>query len=207
MELAERLLELRKSKHLSQEELAYQLNVTRQTVSKWETGASVPDFDKIIPICQLYGISADELLTGVSSTCEHDSDDEILKQRKEIRARRIVISVFLYFLSVCWIMVSIPVMNMEPVLASSIFMLICAVATCLVVYANLSYRSKEKRNVHFPIVRQINSIILLVFTIIYLVLSFVTMAWNITWILWIVCVLVQKIVKLVFMLRSGNYEK
>jgi len=207
MELAERLLELRKSKHLSQEELAYQLNVTRQTVSKWETGASVPDFDKIIPICQLYGISADELLTGVSSTCEHDSDDETLKQRKEIRARRIVISVFLYFLSVCWIMVSIPVMNMEPVLASSIFMLICAVATCLVVYANLSYRSKEKRNVHFPIVRQINSIILLVFTIIYLVLSFVTMAWNITWILWIVCVLVQKIVKLVFMLRSGNYEK
>ena len=46
MSLGERLLELRKSKHLSQEELAYKLDVTRQTISKWETDQSTPDFDK-----------------------------------------------------------------------------------------------------------------------------------------------------------------
>ena len=49
--LGEKLLELRKAKNLSQEEVAEKLNVTRQTVSKWETNQSTPDFDKIVPLC------------------------------------------------------------------------------------------------------------------------------------------------------------
>ena len=59
--LGERLLELRKDKRLSQEEVAEKLNVTRQTVSKWETNQSMPDFDKIVPLCELYGITPNEL--------------------------------------------------------------------------------------------------------------------------------------------------
>ena len=66
MMIGERLLNLRKEKHLSQEEVAERLNVTRQTISKWETDGSTPDFDKIVPLCELYGITADELLTGTS---------------------------------------------------------------------------------------------------------------------------------------------
>ena len=62
MSLGEKLLNLRKEKHLSQEEVADRLNVTRQTVSKWETDQSTPDFDKIMPICELYGITSNELL-------------------------------------------------------------------------------------------------------------------------------------------------
>ena len=53
MSLGERLLDLRKKKGLSQEEIAGLLDVSRQTVSKWETDQSTPDFDKIIPICKL----------------------------------------------------------------------------------------------------------------------------------------------------------
>ena len=64
MSLGERLLDLRKKKGLSQEEIAGLLDVSRQTVSKWETDQSTPDFDKIIPICNLYEIDANELLTG-----------------------------------------------------------------------------------------------------------------------------------------------
>ena len=64
MSLGERLIELRKEKHLSQEEVADRLNVTRQTVSKWELDQSTPDFDKILPICELYGISTEELIEG-----------------------------------------------------------------------------------------------------------------------------------------------
>ena len=48
MSLGERLLDLRKKKGLSQEEIAGLLDVSRQTVSKWETDQSTPDFDKII---------------------------------------------------------------------------------------------------------------------------------------------------------------
>ena len=58
MSLGERLLDLRKKKGLSQEEIAGLLDVSRQTVSKWETDQSTPDFDKIIPICKLYEIDA-----------------------------------------------------------------------------------------------------------------------------------------------------
>ena len=58
MTLGERLTELRKKKNLSQEEVAEKLNVTRQTVSKWELDQSTPDFDKIVPICKLYNISS-----------------------------------------------------------------------------------------------------------------------------------------------------
>ena len=53
-----------KTENLSQEEVADKLNVTRQTVSKWETNQSTPDFDKIVPLCELFEISTDELLKG-----------------------------------------------------------------------------------------------------------------------------------------------
>ena len=64
MNIGKKLLELRKKKGLSQEEAADILNVTRQTISKWEISESKPDFDKIIPICDLYEITPDELILG-----------------------------------------------------------------------------------------------------------------------------------------------
>ncbi len=64
MNFGEKLYELRKEKKLSQEDVADKLNVTRQTVSKWETNQSTPDFDKVLPLCELFEISADELLSG-----------------------------------------------------------------------------------------------------------------------------------------------
>ena len=70
MNIGEKLYELRKGKNLSQEEVADKLNVTRQTISKWETNGSSPDFDKIKPLCDLYEITPDELLTGVKKEVE-----------------------------------------------------------------------------------------------------------------------------------------
>ena len=62
MNLAEKIVFLRKKNSLSQEELAEKLDVTRQSVSKWESGQSVPDLNKIIQIGELFGISLDLLL-------------------------------------------------------------------------------------------------------------------------------------------------
>ena len=64
MNIGERITELRKSKGLSQEELAEQLGVSRQSVSKWETGTSTPDTDKAIAMSRIFGVTADFLLTG-----------------------------------------------------------------------------------------------------------------------------------------------
>ena len=67
MELNEKLSKLRKGLGLSQEELAEMLGVSRQAVSKWETGQSAPDLVNLVRLCRLYGIPADELLeTGLS---------------------------------------------------------------------------------------------------------------------------------------------
>ena len=62
MTLAEKILELRTARALSQGDLAERLEVSRQSVSKWETGQSVPDLDKIIKLADLFGVSVDELV-------------------------------------------------------------------------------------------------------------------------------------------------
>lgn len=62
MILAEKIMTLRKKNNWSQEELAEKLNVSRQSVSKWESGASIPDIDRIIAMSSLFGVSTDYLL-------------------------------------------------------------------------------------------------------------------------------------------------
>ncbi len=67
IEIANRLQKLRKEKGLSQEELAFELGISRQAISKWECGESSPDTDNLISLSKLYGISIDEILFGESS--------------------------------------------------------------------------------------------------------------------------------------------
>ncbi len=62
IEIANRLVNLRKSNHLSQEALAEKLGISRQAVSKWERAEASPDTDNLIMLARLYHISLDELL-------------------------------------------------------------------------------------------------------------------------------------------------
>lgn len=62
MIFADKLIELRKRHGMSQEELADRLNVTRQSVSKWEGAQSVPDLQKVVQLSQLFEVSTDVLL-------------------------------------------------------------------------------------------------------------------------------------------------
>lgn len=64
MEFHKKLYELRKKNGLSQEELAGKLNVTRQTISKWELGESTPDMEKLVMLGDYFNISLDELVLG-----------------------------------------------------------------------------------------------------------------------------------------------
>ena len=64
MDFNNRLYQLRKQKGLSQEELANRLNVSRQTVSKWEVGDSTPDMEKLIAMSDLFDVSLDRLVMG-----------------------------------------------------------------------------------------------------------------------------------------------
>lgn len=62
MKFEEKLIKLRKEKVLSQEELAEKLNVTRQTISKWELGQSKPDMDTLKEMSNLFGVSIEALI-------------------------------------------------------------------------------------------------------------------------------------------------
>ena len=62
--MKERINLLRKKMGLSQEELANKIGVSRQAVSKWESGQSMPDLDKIIALSDLFGVSTDYILKG-----------------------------------------------------------------------------------------------------------------------------------------------
>ena len=64
LEIANRLVELRRTHGLSQEDLAAKLGVSRQAVSKWERAESSPDTDNLITLAGLYDLSLDELLLG-----------------------------------------------------------------------------------------------------------------------------------------------
>ena len=62
MNFKDNLKKIRKDNNLSQEELAEKLNVTRQSVSKWESGAAYPEMDKVIQICKMFNVNIDDLL-------------------------------------------------------------------------------------------------------------------------------------------------
>lgn len=67
MSFSTKLIKLRKSNGLSQEELANKINVSRQTVSKWELGVTTPDMEKIKLISDYFGISVDELISETNN--------------------------------------------------------------------------------------------------------------------------------------------
>ena len=70
----DRLIKLRKMNGWSQEELGYKLNVSRQTISKWESSDTMPEMDKIIHLSKIYNLSIDELVYGSIKTEEVKND-------------------------------------------------------------------------------------------------------------------------------------
>lgn len=79
MKFNEKLQKLRKEKGMSQENLADLLNISRQSVSKWESGSAYPEMDKLIVISELFGVTMDELIKdGEFSESEDFSQNDAL---------------------------------------------------------------------------------------------------------------------------------
>lgn len=95
----ENLKKLRKEKGLSQQEVALRLHVVRQTVSKWESGLSVPDADLLVKLADVLGTDVSHLLCGEADRRESRGQEEALVEQlvelnrhlaeKNRRARRI----------------------------------------------------------------------------------------------------------------------
>lgn len=220
MTLPERLIKLRKAAGLSQEEVADKLEVTRQTVSKWETGQSSPDLDKVLPLCSLYNVTPDELLHEGGS----EEADEIKAQQDAARAEElleqsvarkkligILSGVFLYFIAIAFVMIAIPVVKLNPIIAGAVFILLFCLATIIIIFSAVSYRVKksEKKKTQKPskeasVYKTICGTLALVTLAAYLLISFMTRAWYITWIMWIIFPIITQIIKLIILVKTGK---
>lgn len=76
IEIANKLLQLRKEKGLSQEQLAAELGISRQAISKWERAEASPDTDNLIELAKLYGVSLDQLLLHEPNETTEQKQDE-----------------------------------------------------------------------------------------------------------------------------------
>lgn len=211
MNIGEKIFELRKQKNLSQEEVADKLNVSRQTISKWETNQSTPDFDKIVPLCELFEISTDELLKGIKEKNQEVKEPKIITKQdvREKTAKVISTSVFTYIAAVAVFLFLVCVLGVNAVAAIVVFLIMVGFATASIINNYLSRPKFDKTNdekKEETILKQVNVIIGTICTIIYFIVSFTTMAWHITWIIFIIDGVICQIVKLVFMLNQKEEE-
>ena len=96
--LGERIYQERTARRLSQTDLAEALEVSRQSVSKWETNASVPDLDKLVRMCELFEVSMDSLVRGIEPLTPEDNPPSAAVPQKENGLNvRIILGLMLVF--------------------------------------------------------------------------------------------------------------
>lgn len=112
MDFSEKLFTLRKAKDLTQEQLAEKLNVSRQSVSKWESAQAVPELDKIVAMSAVFDVTTDYLLKSSeiddlsvkTEMLERQQQQMLIREQKQEKIRRCVLyslAVYLLFLAVC----------------------------------------------------------------------------------------------------------
>ena len=143
--LNETIKNARKAKGMSQEEMAVQLNVVRQTVSKWETGLSVPDADDLIRISALLDVSVNDLL-GVSrpNDAAEDLAGELARVNEQLAAKKQEESLYrqankkrclILLLSFAALLIAL---RMENQLVSIFLVGGCILAALVILYRNLA---------------------------------------------------------------------
>lgn len=133
----------RKAKGISQEEMAVELNVVRQTVSKWENGLSVPDADVLIQIAQLLDVSVSQLL-GIELESNSNVSDELAKLNEQLaqknRKEKVLLQAnkkrgMILFLSFLSMLIALLVKNE---IISILLVGICLLLAIAILYRNLA---------------------------------------------------------------------
>lgn len=199
MNIGEKIYNLRKKKNLSQEDLASILNVSRQTISKWETGESNPELDKIVPICNFFEISTDEFLKGKDIVYER----KLLKEQKKNKALTFSLCLIIFGLMVM-ISTLLEEVQVSDSIISVIVMLGLTLIGVLLIYYFMATPKKDKQDLKGKV---INKIVMLITILVYLVTSFLWNIWEYSWIILVIGFLVMYIVKLIRLLGEIKDEK
>lgn len=90
MRLGQKIADLRKKNNLSQEDLAEEMNVSRQAVSKWESDQSIPDIEKIVNLSEFFGVTTDYLLKNGTPSFEFKSEDIATEEKMPVLSNDLV---------------------------------------------------------------------------------------------------------------------
>lgn len=149
--LSEKLYKLRKKSGLSQEKLAEQLNVSRQAISKWESGTAVPESEKLIIISEYFKVSVDYLLKDADEKEQKGQENKESEKDKPRYLAGILICLAGIVALIIWGLVSIfnPAASnqindssMITIDGNGIFLIICVMA--IIVGAGLLLKGKKK---------------------------------------------------------------
>ena len=201
----------------------------------------MPDFDKIIPLCETLGISTEELIKGEKEEKNEELEEikqenarvekEYIQRRNKKKAIVLSISIFLYCIATFALPYMIDVLRYDDAHAVMIWATLCTIATVIIVYFFVAYHDNAKNDIKEDVeeinnvIEEINKldnngvkiktvgtrdkietlviqIIAILVLLVYLSVSFLTGAWHITWILWIVFIFVRLIVKLIFSMKG-----
>lgn len=144
MAFSENLQYIRAQAGVTQEQLAEQLEVSRQSVSKWESGASFPEMDTLLRICNLYDVNLDTLLRG-SVEESHISDTTRYDSHMNRFSLQIALSVFAIIAGVA-LMILLNALGLPEMLATAVFMLILTVSVVVLVASSIQHDNFRKKN-------------------------------------------------------------
>ena len=144
MAFSDNLQFIRTQAGVTQEQLAEQLDVSRQSVSKWESGASFPEMDTLLRICDLYDVNMDTLLRGsveesrVSDTVRYDDHMNHF-------SLQIALSVFAIIAGVA-LMILLSALGLSEMLAVALFMLILTISVVVMVAGGIQHDNFRKKH-------------------------------------------------------------
>lgn len=219
MTIGTKIQNLRKQRGMSQEQLAEALGVSRQAVSKWEAEQSVPDIDKIISICDYFGVTTDYILRNAELPqtepqsepiveniyiSENKVDEENAEKQKK-SALLLAVAIVLYILCVS------PVIIIQNEIGIVLMFVMIAVATGIIVYRSTLNRknnddeekAENKKNEN-PTLKAAKSCVWAVAVIIYFVISFLSSAWYITWLVFPITGAITDVIEACFDLKDGD---
>ena len=138
---------------------------------------------------------------------DDDYENMTKTQIKQKSAKIVSTSIFIYIVAVAFLMIAIPIQRTNPIVATAIFLVLIGWATTRIIRHYMSIpkfeKTKEEKK-EDRVIKQISGIITLFCVVIYFIVSFITFAWHITWIIFIISALLCQAVKLIFMLKGDE---
>lgn len=138
----------RKRENMTQEQLADKLEVSRQTISKWEAGTSYPEMEKILQLCDLFSSSMDTLMRGNASELEVE-DSQNYDRHMETRRKHITLGVVLLIMAVAFYELMSGVGVVEAV-ADTAFYAVAVVGILVLVVAGMQHENYRRKHPVIP---------------------------------------------------------